>query len=134
MATIIRTQGLSISPELRGHLLRRFTFALYRFEKRITQVEVFVKELNSGRAGLTRNVLVRIGLSGREGVVVQATAHDHFSAVNIAARRCKRAIRRATKETMEHRRSVLDHAGAGKDSTPAGTTGISRTATAIQVG
>ena len=119
MAIIIRTQGLSMSSELKAHLLRRFTFALYRFENRISQTEVSVKDLNGGRAGPSKSVLVRIGLTGREAVVVEANAHDHFAAVGLAARRCKRAIRRALKEPLEHRRSVLPQLDANHGGKPA---------------
>ena len=119
MAIIIRTQGLSISPELKAHLLRRFTFALYRFENRISQTEVSVKDLNGGKAGLNKKVLVRIGLAGHETVVVEATAHDHFAAVGLAARRCKRAIRRALKDPLERRRAALPQLDAGHAGEPA---------------
>lgn len=119
MAIIIRSQGLSISPELRAHLLRRLTFALHRFENRISQTEVSVKDLNGGKAGLKKNLLVRIGLAGRETVIVEASAHDHFAAVGLAARRCKRAIRRALKEPLEHRRAALPQLDAGHGGEPA---------------
>jgi ribosome-associated translation inhibitor RaiA len=104
MATIIRTQGLSINPELRTHLARRLTFALRRFQNRITQTEVYVKGPVEGSHNKDRRVVVKVGLVDREPVVVESSAHNHFIAVSLAARRCKRALRRAFKQPLARRR------------------------------
>ncbi len=104
MATIIRTQGLSITPDLRAHLARRLTFALRRFQNRITQTEVFVKGPVDGKHHLERRVVVKVGLVDREPVVVESSGHNHFIAVSLAARRCKRALKRAFKQPLTRRR------------------------------
>lgn len=106
MATIIQVQGLSLSSELRAHLVRRFTFALYRFENRIQTTELFVRD-GGGKGTLDKRVLAKVHLPGRGPVVVEATAHDAFVAVSLAARRCKRAVKRALKEQQNHRREPL---------------------------
>lgn len=104
MATIIRTQGLSISPDLRIHLARRLTFALHRFQNRITQTEVLVKEPGGSKRSLDKRVLVKIGLVDREPLVVETSGQNHFIAVSLAARRCKRALKRAFKQPLAQRR------------------------------
>lgn len=104
MATIIRTQGLSISPDLRSHLARRLTFALRRFQNRITDTEVMVKDPVGGKHGMDKRIVVRVGLVDREPVIVESTAHNHFVAVSLAARRCKRALKRSFKQPLTRRR------------------------------
>jgi len=106
MATIIQVQGLSLSSDLRAHLLRRFTFALYRFENRIQSTELFVRD-SASKGTLDKRVLAKVHLPGQDPVVVEATAHDAFVAASLAARRCKRAVKRALKEQQNHGRESL---------------------------
>ena len=113
MAITIHTQGLSISPRLRAHMLRRFTFALYRFDNRIMQTDVFIRDAEEGRAGHKPNVRVRVSMTGRGPVMVEASARDPFAAGTLAARRCKQAVKRALKEPLEYRRGGLDLLAAG---------------------
>ena len=104
MATIIHAHRLAVSPELRAHMARRFTFALYRFDNRISLTEVFFQEIDpSGGAGGSA-LTVKIRLIGKGSVVAEARAHDPYAAVAIAARRCKRAVKRALKRPIEQRR------------------------------
>lgn len=104
MATIIRTQGLSNSPDLRVHLARRLTAALRRFENRITHTEVFVKEPAGGKRGLVKRVVIKVGLVGRQAVVVESSATNYFVAISVAARRCKRALKKKFKQPLGRRR------------------------------
>ncbi len=123
MATIIRTQGLSITPDLRAHLARRLTFALRRFQNRITQTEVFVKGPVDGKHGVDRRVVVKVGLVDREPVVIESSAHNHFIAVSLAARRCRRALKRAFKQPLARRRDRSRRAALEPVASPAVNTG-----------
>ena len=107
-----------VVEELRAHLLRRFTFALYRFENRIQSTELFVRDSDS-KGTLDKRVLAKVSLFGREPVLVEATAHDTLVAVNLAARRAKRAVTRACKERNAGRRTAL-HGIGGRPATEFG--------------
>ena len=76
MTTIIHAKGLRLTPEMRAHIARRFTFALGRFEKQITQAEIFFKDLNGpGKGGVDKSVQVVIRLRGRPPVVIETVSH-----------------------------------------------------------
>ena len=107
MATIIHTQGLVMTPKLKAHLTRRFTFALYRFENRIHRTDVYVKDQNGGKATIGKSVLAEVQLNGGSRVVVEATGHDSRAAISKAAKRAKRAVKRALKEPLARRRVSL---------------------------
>lgn len=107
MKTIIHTQGLVMTPKLKAHLTRRFTFALYRFENRIHRTEVYVKDQNAGKPGVGKSVLAEIQLNGGARVVVEATGHDSRAATTMAAKRAKRAVKRALKGPLARRRVSL---------------------------
>jgi ribosome-associated translation inhibitor RaiA len=99
MATIIHSRQLQLTPESRAQLAQRFEFALRRFENDIERTEVFFKDLNSAaKGGQDQSVLVKVRLRGRPTVVVESVSHDIFIAINLAARRCKRAVRRSLKQ------------------------------------
>jgi ribosome-associated translation inhibitor RaiA len=98
MTTIIHSKGFPLTSEARAHLMRRFTFALHRFEDKITMTEVYFKDLNgAGKGGEDKSVLVKIRLRGRPPVVVETVSHDLYIAISVAAKRCKRAVRRNLK-------------------------------------
>ena len=65
MATIIHAQGLVMTPKLKAHLTRRFTFALYRFENRIQRTDVYVKDQNASKGGIGKSVsLGKLSMEG----------------------------------------------------------------------
>ena len=98
MTTIIHSKDFSLTSETRAHLMRRFSFALYRFEDQITLTEFYFKDLNgASKGGEDKSVLVKIRLRGRPPVVIEAVSHNVSIAISIAAKRCKRAVRRNLK-------------------------------------
>ena len=102
MSTIIHSTGLQLTPETRAHLTHRFTSALHRFEHQIMQTEVFFKDLNGAdKGGEDKSVLVKIRLRGRPTVVIETLSHDVCIAINIAAKRCKRTVRRSLKQSRQ---------------------------------
>ncbi|MEE4219372.1 MAG: HPF/RaiA family ribosome-associated protein [Xanthomonadales bacterium] len=107
MTTIIHTQGLVMTPRLKAHLTRRLTFALYRFENRINRTDVYVKDQSGGKAGTGKSVVAQVHLNDGVRVVVEATGHDSRAAINVAAKRAKRAVKRALKTPLAHRRVDL---------------------------
>lgn len=108
MNTIIHSNGLSVTSEMRAHLMRRLTFALYRFEDQITLTEVYFKDLNgAGKGGEDKSVLVKVRLRGRPPVVIETISHDVHIAISNAAKRCKRAVKRSLKLSQRIRHVAL---------------------------
>ena len=102
MPTIIHARGIQITSEARAYLERRFAFALRRFENEIERTEVFLKDLNSAaKGGKDQSVLVKVRLRSRPTVVVEAISHDALGATSVAAKRCKRAIRRSLRQARQ---------------------------------
>ena len=96
MTTIIHSKGFPLTSEIREHLTRRLSFALYRFEDKITLTEIYFKDLNGDvKGGEDKSVRVKVRLRGRPSVVVEAVSHDVHVAIGMAAKRCKRAVRRS---------------------------------------
>jgi ribosome-associated translation inhibitor RaiA len=108
MNTIIHSKSFPLTAETRAHFTRRFTFALFRFEDQISLTEVYFKDLNgAAKGGEDKCILVKIRLRGRPAVVVETVSHDIHIAINIAAKRCKRAVKRSLKFSRRIRHVAL---------------------------
>ena len=102
MKTIIHTNGLRSSTEIRAHLARRFTFSLQRFEDRISLVEFHFKgDKYPENLQAEKCILVRVRLRDRPPVVVESVSRDIYTAINVAAKRCKRAVNLALKRPRQ---------------------------------
>jgi ribosomal subunit interface protein len=96
MTMIVRSQNFPLTEAIHAHLERRFTAALNQFGDRVTRINIFLKDLNgAGKGGEDKCVLVNIQLPAQAPVIVETTSNDLYSAINIAARRSGRSVKRA---------------------------------------
>jgi putative sigma-54 modulation protein len=96
MTLIVRSQVFPLTEAIHAHLERRFTAALKQFDDRITRITIFLKDLNgAGKGGEDKCVLVNIQLPAQAPVIVETISNDLYSAINIAARRTGRTVKRA---------------------------------------
>ena len=96
MTLIVRSQNFPLTEAIHAHLERRFTVALKQFDDRITRMTIFLKDLNgAGKGGEDKSVLVNIQLPSQAPVIVETISNDLYSAINIAARRTGRTVKRA---------------------------------------
>jgi ribosomal subunit interface protein len=96
MTMIVRSQDFPLTEAIHAHLERRFTAALKQFDDRITRITIFLKDLNgAGKGGEDKCVLVNIQLPAQAPVIVETISNDLYSAINIAARRTGRTVKRA---------------------------------------
>jgi ribosomal subunit interface protein len=109
MRTIIHAQNISLTNAIRAHLDRRLAVSLQRFEARISLVEVYIKDINGSDKGVDdKSVLIKIHVPGMAAVIVENTASDLYTSINIAARRSKRALKRALRrqQRIERQQSM----------------------------
>ena len=102
MTPTARCPDFPLTDALRNHLLQRFTQALESFGHRIAGAEVSLRSLHRGTwNGEGVQVQVKVELDGMESLTVTATSRDAVTAIGIAARRARRAVKRAVRR---HRR------------------------------
>ena len=105
MTTIIRSSNYRLTSAIRVHLSRRFISALKRFQDRISLVEVTINEVDGvGPKGRGVEVVVEISLHDMGKEVVTMSSFEPYSAINIAAKRARRAVKRAIRhhDTVDH--------------------------------
>ena len=114
MTLIVRSQDFPLTEAIHAHLERRFTAALKQFDDRITRITIFLKDLNgAGKGGKDKCVLVNIQLPAQAPVIVETVSHDLYSAINIAARRTGRTVKRALRRQQRFEQREVRRLGLG---------------------
>jgi ribosome-associated translation inhibitor RaiA len=98
--------SLNLSDGLRGHIRRRLKAALDWHREHVQEVQVRLSDVNGPRGGVDKRCRMVVS-AGRGGVVVvQGTAPNFYQAVNAAAERAARSIRRVAAAPHTMRRSA----------------------------
>lgn len=89
-----RCVHLDNSEHASQHAVDKFTAALSHFAYRIGAVDVRMDDLHGKRHGTERRCYIRVPINGAGEVIVEHVDPDIYHAIDEAARRVKRAIRR----------------------------------------
>lgn len=83
-----------MSKALRQHATRRVTFALARFDDRVTGVSLRFTDDNGPRGGVDKRCVLRVRLAGMPDVVLTERTEDLYGAIDRAADRAGRTVAR----------------------------------------
>ncbi|MBX2850905.1 MAG: HPF/RaiA family ribosome-associated protein [Phycisphaeraceae bacterium] len=97
------------SEHVDRHARERLGAALSHFQSRIERVDVLLEDLHGMKHGVERRCTVRVTLTGTSDVLVQHVDRDIYHAIDEAARRTKRTVRRRInrRRDIAHHRSVV---------------------------
>ena len=104
----VRCLHLDNSEHVDRHARERLTAALSNFESRIERVDVVLEDLHGIKHGVERCCTVRVAVVGASDVLIQHVDPDIYHAIDEAARRMKRTVRRRInrRRDIAHHRSV----------------------------
>lgn len=104
----IRCLHLDNSEHVDQHARERLTAALSHFQSRVERVDVVLEDLHGVKHGVERCCTFRITLAGANDVLIQHVDPDIYHAIDEAAKRAKRTVRRRIKRRRDiaHHRSV----------------------------
>ncbi len=94
-ALAVRTSGVSVTPALREHVLRRLGWRLGKFAPHIERLTVRFDDLNGPRGGIDTTCRIKVVIAGLPSVVVTERAESAVQAFNRADDRVERAVRRS---------------------------------------
>ncbi|MFC1695664.1 HPF/RaiA family ribosome-associated protein [Pseudomonadota bacterium] len=94
MKFVIKTKNFSLTDALRNHAERRLRFALTFCDDRIDQIVVRLSDINGPRGGVDKCCRLQVVLDGLPPVVVEDTEADMYVAIDRAANRAGRTVRR----------------------------------------
>ena len=72
----------------------RMRRALSRIDENVIAVDVYLKDTNGPKGGMDKHVLIRIFLRSRRTITVETRRDDLYAAIEVGAKRTKRAVRR----------------------------------------
>ncbi len=90
----IRAINFGLSPALTEHVQRKLTNALDRFDQRVSSVRVRLSDLNGPKGGVDMQCHVQVNLVHSGSVFIHQVHEDIYSAIDGAASRLKRTVRR----------------------------------------
>jgi ribosomal subunit interface protein len=104
----VRCLHLDNSEHVDRHARERLAAALSNFHSRVERVDVVLDDMHGLKHGIERRCTVRVTLTGASDVLIQHVHPDIYSAIDEAARRVKRTVRRRInrKRAIAHHRSV----------------------------
>lgn len=101
----IITDPFSLTDALRYHAVRRLNFALTCRGDHIQRVVMRLSDINEPRGGNDKRCHLHIMLMGLPDVIIQDTATDLYVAINRAAERASRTVRRKIHRQQTQTRS-----------------------------
>jgi putative sigma-54 modulation protein len=93
----------SLTPSLRGHLLRCLRVAFAHAHDRAMRVVVRLRDLNGPRGGRDKLCQVSITIPGRPLIVIRKVHADMYAAIDRAAKRAAYTATRITERMRKER-------------------------------
>ena len=105
----IHTKGFSLTGALKARVSERINLIIGNVGHPITAIDVRLSDINGPRGGVDKKCNIRIKLSGQPSIIVTDIQHDMYYAIDRAASRAMRAVRRQLSQRLSgrNRRSVL---------------------------
>lgn len=103
MKTQISSQGTPVTPELRLLAQRQIGYALGRFESRIREVSVHLRDLNGPKGGIDKRCRVTVEFRTGGSLIATVTDVDFEPAIHRTIDRIARQVRRhcSTEQTRD---------------------------------
>lgn len=101
----VRCLHLDNSEHVDRHARERFTSALGHFSQRIERIDLLLEDIHGMKHGIERRCVGRIFITGVGEVKVQHVDPDIYHAIDEAAKRVKRTVRRR----INRRRDIAHH-------------------------
>jgi len=101
----VRCLHLDNSEHVDSHAREKLASALGNFEKRIERVDLLLEDIHGTKHGIERRCNVRITITGIGEIQLQHIDSDIYRAIDEAARRVKRTVRRR----INRRRAIAHH-------------------------
>lgn len=105
----VRSLHLDNSEHVDRHAREKLSAALVNFDHRVERVDLLLEDVHGPKHGIERRCVVRVVVSGASDVQVEHVHPDVYRAIDEAARRVKRTVRRQ----INRRRDVQLHRQVG---------------------
>lgn len=105
----VQSRGFSLTPALKERVSKRIGLILGNTGHPITGIDVRLSDINGPKGGIDKKCQIHIHLSGHPGVTITDIQHDMYYAIDRAASRAMRTVRRRLSQKQSSRgRSARD--------------------------
>lgn len=110
----VRCVHLDNSEHVDRHAREKLTAALGNYAHRIERIDLLVEDVHGTKHGIERRCVVRVVIQGAADALVQHVDPDIYHAIDEAARRVKRTVRRRInrRRDIAHNRAVWSREAA----------------------
>ena len=99
---IIHSKGFTCTTAIREYVESRLSRALRRYQADISQVNVYLDDLNGAlKGGEDKHVLIQVLLHKCSSVVVEAVSADLYQSISMASGRSRRTIKRSLRRQAQ---------------------------------
>lgn len=107
-----RAIGFPLTDAILRHVESRVEAALGPFSKRVLKATVRLQDVNADRGGVDKRCGIVVALRRRGVEIAEATDADLYAAIDEAAHRIRRSVRRASKQNLAIDRRDSQRVGA----------------------
>jgi ribosome hibernation promoting factor len=107
----LHVRGTEVAQTLRRYAERRFRFALRRFAHRVRRLRIYIADLNGPRGGIDKRCRILAEVAPSGSLVLEETDVHVYEAMDRAADRLRRCVRRDLKRRQARRLGKV-HAGS----------------------
>jgi ribosome-associated translation inhibitor RaiA len=90
----IQCRGFSLTSAIAGRVRKRLDFLLGRGIRRLRRVDVTLSDTNGPRGGVDKRCQIKVSLDGLRPVIIEDVQTDLYTAIDRAAGRASRTVRR----------------------------------------
>ena len=104
MNVLVRTQNVSLTPDIRNYLKRRLEFSLGKRSDSIHVVKVALSDINGPKGGQDKRCKLKVIISKLPPIFIKDTHESIYSAIDSACDRAARIVNRRLSMQKEKRR------------------------------
>lgn len=105
----IQTQGFSLTPAIGAWVHEQMRNTIRRYSDELIGVDVYLRDLNGPKGGHDKQAIVRLHVRHNAPIAVTSTYDDLYKAIDDAARRAGRTVRKTVKRRQQFERRGLGH-------------------------
>jgi ribosome hibernation promoting factor len=99
----LHVRGTYVAETLRRYAEHRFRFALRRFSHRVRRLRIYIADLNGPRGGVDKQCRILAEVAPSGSLVLKETDTHVYEAMDRAADRLRRCVRRDLKRRQARR-------------------------------
>ncbi len=110
MLVKITGRNFTATEDIRSHIEHRLNFATQKFEEKISQISIRIRDINGPKGGVDKECHIHLRLKGMPSIIIKQSATNIYTAVDLATDRLAQTIsRKIARTTINTRKTINNH-------------------------